>query len=64
MISLSSVGIGSKWATGKLLISPKIYQIIQINKDMEELIGLIWIGYGTSDIKVERPELSKIYFKL
>ena len=62
-LSLSLVGddVGCKWSTGKITSHPKTYQIAQINPVEEEIIGFIWIGYGTVPPLIKRPSISTIY---
>ena len=60
-LSLVSDGVGSKWSTGKITTDPNTYQIAEINPSEEEIIGFIWIGYGTEPPVITRPLLNTIY---
>ncbi|WP_269605903.1 nitroreductase family protein [Prochlorococcus marinus] len=62
-LSLSLVGddVGCKWSTGKITKDPNTYKIAQINSSEEEIIGFIWIGYGTEPPLIKRPLISTIY---
>ena len=62
-LSLSLIGddVGCKWSTGKIIKDPNTYQIAQINSSEEEIIGFIWIGYGTEPPLIKRPSIGTIY---
>ena len=60
-LSLAADGVGYKWSTGKITTDPNTYQIAEIDQNEEEIIGFIWIGYGTEPPLITRPLLSDIY---
>ena len=60
-LSLVADDVGCKWSTGKITKHPNTYQIAQINSSEEEIIGFIWIGYGTEPALIKRPLISTIY---
>tara|TARA_Y100001968_G_C19381823_1_gene730728 strand:+ start:527 stop:1075 length:549 start_codon:yes stop_codon:yes gene_type:complete len=60
MLYLSGEGIGSKWATGKNTRSDKAYEVMEINRKQETIIGFIWIGYGEPSSKIIRPNIKTI----
>ncbi len=60
-LSLVSDDVGCKWSTGKITTDPNTYQIAEINPSEEEIIGFIWIGYGTEPPFIKRPLISTIY---
>ncbi len=60
-LSLVADGVGSKWSTGKITTHPDTYQIADIDPSEEEIIGFIWIGYGTQPPLITRPFLKTIY---
>ncbi len=60
-LSLVGDGVGYKWSTGKITADPKTYQIAEIDSSEEEIIGFIWIGYGTELSSITRPILKTIY---
>ena len=60
-LSLVADDVGCKWSTGKITKDPNTYQIAQINSSKEEIIGFIWIGYGTEPPSIKRPLISTIY---
>tara|TARA_B100000214_G_C23829248_1_gene563385 strand:- start:51 stop:602 length:552 start_codon:yes stop_codon:yes gene_type:complete len=60
-LSLAADYVGYKWSTGKITTDPSTYQIAEINPNEEEIIGFIWIGYGTEPPLIKRPSISTIY---
>ena len=60
-LSLVADDVGYKWSTGKITKDPNTYKIAQINSSEEEIIGFIWIGYGTEPPLIKRPLISTIY---
>ena len=60
-LSLVADGVGSKWSTGKITTDPNTYQISEIDPSEEEIIGFIWIGYGTEPPLITRPLLNTIF---
>ena len=60
-LSLVADGVGYKWSTGKITTDPNTYQISEIDPSEEEIIGFIWIGYGTEPPLITRPLLDTIY---
>ena len=60
-LSLVADDVGCKWSTGKITKDPNTYKIAQINSSEEEIIGFIWIGYGTEPPLIKRPLISTIY---
>ena len=60
-LSLVGDGVGYKWSTGKITTDPNTYQIAEIDSSQEEIIGFIWIGYGTEPPSITRPLLDTTY---
>ena len=60
-LSLVADDVGCKWSTGIITKDPDTYKIAQINSREEEIIGFIWIGYGTEPPLIKRPSISTIY---
>ena len=60
-LSLVADDVGCKWSTGKITKDSNTYKIAQINSSEEEIIGFIWIGYGTEPPLIKRPSISTIY---
>ena len=60
-ISLASNGVSIKWSTGGIIRSKKIYNILNIDSELEEIIGFIWVGYGKKRPEISRPSINEIY---
>ena len=60
-LSLVGDGVACKWSTGKIISDPNTYRIAEIDRSEEEIIGFIWIGYGTETSSIKRPSLKTIY---
>tara|TARA_B100000965_G_C19445576_1_gene692884 strand:- start:71 stop:622 length:552 start_codon:yes stop_codon:yes gene_type:complete len=60
-LSLVADDVGSKWSTGKITTDSNTYKIAEIDPSKEEIIGFIWIGYGTEPPLIKRPLISDIY---
>ena len=60
-LSLVGDGVGYKWSTGKITSDPNTYQIAEIDPSEEEIIGFIWIGYGSEPSLIKRPLINTIY---
>tara|TARA_Y100001968_G_scaffold275802_1_gene269720 strand:+ start:635 stop:1186 length:552 start_codon:yes stop_codon:yes gene_type:complete len=60
-LSLVAENVGCKWSTGKITKDPNTYKISKINSIEEEIIGFIWIGYGSEPPIIKRPLISTIY---
>ena len=60
-LSLVADGVGSKWSTGKITKDRMTYQILGIDQNEEEIIGFIFIGYGSEPTLIKRPLFNKIY---
>ena len=60
-LSLVANDVGCKWSTGKITKDINTYKIAEIDASNEEIIGFIWIGYGTEPPLIKRPLISTIY---
>ena len=60
-LSLVSDGVGYKWSTGKITTDPNTYRIVEIDPKEEEIIGFIWIGYGSEPPLIKRPSIKEIF---
>ena len=61
MLSLAHENVGSKWSTGKVTKSPETYEIINTDRNKEEIIGFIYIGYGRNPPEIRRPNVKSVY---
>ena len=64
MLYLWSNGIGTKWATGDIIRDDEFYDIIWVNKDLENVVGIIWYGYSEDTPKTTRKNISKTLIEL
>ena len=60
-ISLASSGVQIKWSSGEIIRSKRIYNILNIDSKLEEIIGFIWVGYGKILPEIKRPLIKEIY---
>ena len=60
-LSLASSGVQIKWSSGEIIRSKRIYNILNIDSKLEEIIGFIWVGYGKILPKIKRPLIKEIY---
>ena len=61
LLSLVNDGVGSKWSTGNIITHKNTYEIVDVDPLLEEIIGFIWIGYGTPPNQILRPSSQSIY---
>ena len=53
---LWSKGIGLKWSTTKSTQHPAFYDLLAIDPDREEVVGLLWCGYPDDvPVKTRKP---------
>jgi len=53
---LWSQGIGMKWTTGDVIRSAEFYDLIWVDPEVEEVVGLFWYGYPAEvPATVRRP---------
>ncbi len=45
MLYMWKAGVGSKWTTGDITRDPRFFEIVGIDADAENVVGLIWYGY-------------------
>ena len=60
-ISLASSRVNIKWSSGEIIRSKRIYNILNIDSKLEEIIGFIWVGYGKILPEIKRPLIKEIY---
>ncbi len=59
-LSLFGDGVGSKWSTGRITTHKNTYPIVDIDPELEKIIGFIWVGYGEKPPQIKRPLVSSI----
>jgi nitroreductase len=65
MLYLWQCGIGVKWSTGAMTRQPRFYEIVGIDADSEDVVGMFWYGrpkvvptqkrLPVEEIVIERP---------
>ena len=62
---LWSKGIGSKWSTGAPSTHAHTYELLGVNGEQVELLGLLWIGIAARVPQaVPRPPLTEVLFRV
>ncbi|HIF52059.1 MAG TPA: nitroreductase [Thiotrichaceae bacterium] len=64
MLILWQQGIGTKWSTGPVTFDERFYDLAWINKDMENVVGLIWYGYPADTPQTVRKPLQQVLTEL
>lgn len=64
MLYLWSHGIGSKWSTGPVIRDPRFYELIWVDPDSEEVVGLVWYGYPAETPQTPRKPLNELLIEL
>lgn len=64
MLVLWQQGIGTKWSTGPVIRDDRFYDLVWINKDLENIVGLIWYGYPADIPQTERKPLQQVMTEL
>jgi nitroreductase len=54
MLLLWDSGIGVKWTTGDVTRDDRFYDLIQVNRQQETVVGLFWYGYAGEIPKVNK----------
>jgi len=60
MLSLWSKKVGTKWSTSSVLREPQLTTILQIDFDVERVVGLLWYGYPAKHSQTRRRPVSEI----
>lgn len=53
-------GLGTKWSTGAITWSQKTYDLLKIDQDQEEIVGMFWIGYPAMTPDPPRKPLEEV----
>ncbi len=64
MLYLWSEGIGMKWSTGDVIRDRQFYDLLWIDPQAEEVIGIFWYGYPDDIPVTARKSLEQIIVKL
>ena len=57
-------GVGSKWSTGKVTRHKKTYELCEVDRDHEEIVGFVWVGYPLHTVSSPRRPLEEVYREL
>jgi nitroreductase len=60
-LALWAEGVGSKWSTGPATRDPRTYDLLSIDPAIEEIVGVVLIGYATSIPETPRRPLSEVF---
>lgn len=61
---LWSEGIGTKWGTGKVTRHPRFFDLLGIDPDAEQVVGLFWYGYPAEVPQATRQPLEAFITEL
>jgi nitroreductase len=64
MLYLWKAGVGSKWTTGEITRDPRFFDIVGVDADAEEIVGLIWYGYPKLTPAQQRADLDEVLTEL
>jgi len=60
VLSFWSNGVASQWSTGSITRDLETYEILSINSEKEEIIGLLKVGYPESIPTINKPSVDEI----
>lgn len=63
-LALWSEGIGMKWTTGDVIRDDRCYSLLGIERNLEEIVGLIWYGYPAEEHSMKRRPLEEVLQRL
>ena len=64
MLYLWSEGIGMKWSTGAVIRDKQFYDLLWMDPQVEEIVGMFWYGYPDDVPVTVRKPLEQIIVKL
>lgn len=64
MLSLWQEGVGVKWNTGDVIKDQRFYDLIQVNPELETVVGLFWYGYAEVVPNICRDPIEQILTEL
>lgn len=57
-------GIGMKWSTGAVIRDERFYDLLWINSEEQEIMGIFWYGYPKVIPEMRRKQLSQFITEL
>jgi len=64
MLVLWQKGIGTKWSTGTITFDERFYDLIWVNRELENVVGIIWYGYPAEIPQTVRKPLQQVLTEL
>ena len=64
MLFLWDKGIGMKWSTGPVVRDTRFYDLVWINPELEQVIGLFWYGYPAEIPQTVRKPVLQVLTEL
>ena len=64
MLILWQQEIGTKWSTGPVIRDEHFYDLVWVNEDMENIIGIVWYGYPADIPQTVRKPLQQVLTEL
>lgn len=64
MLYLWKAGIGSKWTTGDITRDPRFFDIVGVNPQAENIVGLVFYGYPKLTPAQKRSKLDDVLTEL
>ncbi len=61
---LWDAGIGMKWTSGPVTRSDEIYEILNLDRKLEEIVGVMWYGYPTETPQMKRRPAAEFVTQL
>lgn len=61
---LSEASVAMKWSTGPITRDPRFYELLEIDRDQEFIVGLIWYGYPKVTPTQQRKPVEDILSEL
>ena len=60
MLTLWDKGVGVKWTTGAVVRDERFYELLDVDKTVEKIVGLFWYGYPAQNPEQSRREVEEI----
>ena len=64
LLYLWQQGIGTKWVTGAIIYEPRFYEVLRIDVELENMVGLIWHGFADKTPQTTRKPARQVLTEL
>ena len=64
MLALWEEGIGVKWSTGTITRDDRFYELVWVDPEVEQIIGLFWYGYPADVPQTVRKAAAEVLVEL